>query len=270
MACNNPDPAWNKFSKSCDKGDTGPRGKEGLKGDDGSAGPAGVFKDGQHIRAGTVIVDGPLNANGGLNVTGGLNASGGLTVTGGLTLSNGPITFPDGTTQTTASGASVQSGIVTIETGGKILTIGGLSFAYTPSLKTITVSRSTPEADPPMLRNYYVSGMLAEPKSFGRVDVKYFQNTNFSPALLPDEGAGDWKPTPIFGYLKNIGDGEEEYKGDFKFGHNVRYAYEFFITQMDEEYQLETYSIKGNVAWWPQVLHRSSPSVSMQCIFQKM
>ena len=203
-----------------------------------------MFEDGQDINAGSLVVTGDLSANNGLTVTG------------------GPITFPDGTTQTTALGASVKSGIVNHNAGGNILTIGNLSFAYTPSLNTITVSIQA-------FAQYYVSGMLVDftvPADYPPLrfkEVKYFQNTTFIPATSYESIT---KPTPVFEISREESE-RGEYLGDFKFVDSSYYTYEFFITNMGigqgvPPGQLETYSIKGNVDGYEQI--------SMQCIFQKM
>lgn len=203
-------------------------------------GPPGVFEDGQDINAGSLVV------------------------TGGLTVSNGTITFPDGTTQTTASGASVKSGNVNFNEDAEILTIGNLSFAYTPSLKTITLTQIVP-AD-----SYHISGMLVDfafdttnpPQLVGK-DVKYFQKTTLDPSTSPSS-----PPTPVFEISREESN-DGIYSGDFKFLGSSYYTYEFFITNMGQGIgqgvpsgQLETYSIKGNVDGYEQI--------SMQCIFQKM
>ena len=183
-------------------------------------------------------------------------------------MSNGTITFPDGTTQTTASVSSVKSGNVNLKRDGEILeilTIGNLSFAYTPSLKTITL-RSLPEKT----GSYHISGMLVDfafdttnpPQLVGK-DVKYFQKTTLDPSTSPSS-----PPTPVFEISREESN-DGIYSGDFKFLGSSYYTYEFFITNMGQGIgqgvpsgQLETYSIKGNVDGYEQI--------SMQCIFQKM
>ena len=199
------------------------------------------------------------------DVTGDLtgNVTGDVTgdVTGNLTGNViGAITFSDGTTQTTAaSGTSVtfdiKSGIIEKSTGGTILTIGNFSFAYTPSLGTITVSRADGS---PGANNYYISGMKVE----GNNSPDYFYRTNLT---VGTPGYAQGNPVPVF----EISQAETiagEYSGDFKLNAGAYKYFEFFISQMGyggfNGITNETYSVKGNVDGYGQV--------SMQCIFQNM
>ena len=174
------------------------------------------------------------------------------------TVHAGGITFSDGTTQTTAASATsvafdVQSGIVEKSTGGTILTIGNFSFAYTPSLGTITVSRADGS---PGANNYYVTGMKVE----GNDSPVYFYRSNLT---VGSSGYAGGNPVPVF----EISQAETKagvYSGDFKFSAGAYKYFEFFISQMGyggfNGITNETYSVKGNVDGYNQV--------SMQCIYQ--
>ena len=173
------------------------------------------------------------------------------------TVHAGGITFSDGTTQTTAASATsvafdVQSGIVEKSTGGTILTIGNFSFAYTPSLGTITVSRADGS---PGANNYYVTGMAV-----GDNSPVYFYKSGLTVGSSQYAGGN---PVPVF----EISLAETEagvYSGDFKFSAGAYRYFEFFISQMGRGgfngITNETYSVKGNVDGYNQV--------SMQCIYQ--